>query len=59
MLSNSVLYGEMKTPLFLILTSSGIWVFAANLNPFGKIKIPPTFRSAFLPLAPICCLLVS
>ena len=53
-LSNSVLYGEMKTPLFFALTSWGIWFFGANLNPFGKITIPPTFKSAALPFAPIC-----
>jgi len=49
----------MKTPLFFALTSFGIWLLDANLNPFGKIKIPPTFKSAFLPFAPICCLLKS
>ena len=53
-LSNSVLYGEIKTPLFFCFTSSGIWLFGANLKPFGKITIPPTFKSAFLPFAPIC-----
>ena len=44
----------MKTPLFFALTSSGIWFFGANLKPFGKITIPPTFKSAGLPFAPIC-----
>ena len=54
MLSNSVLYGEIKTPLFFTLTASGIWLFEANLNPLGNIKIPPTFKSASFPFAPIC-----
>ena len=54
MLSNSVLYGEMKTPLFFCLISSEIWFLAANLKPLGKITIPPTFKSAALPVAPIC-----
>jgi hypothetical protein len=43
---NSVLYGEMYTPLFFSLTSLEFH-FSANLNPFGSIKIPPTFKSAF------------
>ena len=55
MLSNSVLYGEINTPLFFALTSAGIWFFGANLNPSGKIKIPPTFKSAGYPFAPSCC----
>jgi hypothetical protein len=49
----------MNTPLFFALISSEIWLFAANLNPLGKIKIPPTFKSAFLPFAPTCLRLVS
>jgi len=59
MLSNSVLYGEINTPLFFALISGEICCFDANLKPFGKIKIPPTFKSACFPFAPICFLLVS
>jgi len=44
---------------FFALISAEIWFFGANLNPFGNIKIPPTFKSAGLPFAPICFLLVS
>jgi hypothetical protein len=53
-LSNSVLYGEINTPLFFALTSGEICFLEANLNPLGKIKIPPTFKSAGLPSALIC-----
>jgi hypothetical protein len=49
----------MNTPLFFVLTASGILLFGANLKPSGKITIPPTFKSANFPFAPICCLLVS
>ena len=47
MLSYSVLYGEINTPLFFALTSAGIKFLGANLKPLGKIKMPPTFKSAF------------
>jgi len=59
MLSNSVLYGEINTPLFFALTSGEICFLEASLKPLGKISIPPTFKSAGLPLAPICLRLVS
>ena len=37
----------VATPLFFTFISSEIKFFGANLKPFGKIKIPPTFKSAF------------
>ena len=49
----------MKTPLFLALISFETWEPVANLNPFGKITIPPTFKSAFLPTALSCWRLTS
>ena len=49
-----MLYGEINTPLFFALTSGEICFLEANLNPFGKTRIPPTFKSAGLPSALIC-----
>jgi hypothetical protein len=43
---DSVLYGEMYTPLFFF-NFFGISFFAANLNPFGSIKIPPHLNQLF------------
>ena len=54
MLSNSVLYGEINTPLFFAFTSAEILLAGANLKPFGRITIPPTFKSAGFPVAPTC-----
>ena len=54
-----MLYGEINTPLFFALTSGEICFLEANLNPLGKIKIPPTFKSAGLPSALICLRLTS
>ena len=59
MLSNSVLYGEIKTPFVFSLIFCEIWFLGASLKPFGKIKIPPTFKSVFLPFALICFFVVS
>ena len=45
--------------MFLALISGDSCFFVANLNPLGNIKIPPTFKSTFLPFEPICFLLIS
>jgi len=57
MFSALVLYGEIYTPLFFFLISSGTWLAGASLKPSGKITTAPTFRPPRDPL-PKTCLLV-